>query len=229
MLRLDGLILEQGSFRLSADFAVTSNVVTAIVGPSGCGKSTLLNAMAGFLAPASGRVFWGQDDLTERPPGERPIAMLFQDNNLFPHLTVQQNVGLGIRPKLRLSADERACVAQALASVGLADMGTRKPADLSGGQQSRAALARILVGQAPLVLLDEPFAALGPGLRADMLDLVAQKLADRTVLMVSHSPSDAQRVAAQTLLISDGVAHPPQATDALFADPPAALREYLGQ
>lgn len=228
MLRFDALRLTRGDFSLSADFAVQSDVITAVIGPSGGGKSTLLNAVAGFLTPAEGRTLWNGTDMAGTPPGDRPLAMLFQDNNLFPHLTIAQNVGLGLRPALRLNADERSRVAQALAEVGLTGMGARRPAELSGGQQSRAALARVLISGAPLVLLDEPFSALGPGLRAEMLDLTAERLTGRTVLMVSHSPEDAERVAAQVILLADGQAQPPQETRALFAAPPEALQRYLG-
>lgn len=228
MLRFDDVTLTRGDFTLRADFTLRENVLSALIGPSGGGKSTLLAAVAGFLTPVSGRVLWQGTDITHTPPGARPLAMLFQDNNLFPHLTVAQNVGLGLRPGLRLPAPERARVDEALASVGLAGMGARLPRDLSGGQQSRAALARVLVSGAPLVLLDEPFAALGPGLRAEMLDLTAARLSGRTVLMVSHSPEDAQRVASEVVLIAQGTAQPPRPTQALFADPPPALRAYLG-
>ena len=118
----------------------------------------------------------------------------------------------------------------ALVRVGLADMGLRKPAELSGGQRSRVALARVLVQRRELLLLDEPFAALGPALKAEMLDLVADlaKETDTTVLMVSHDPNDARRIASQTVLVAEGVAHQPQATAELLDNPPAVLRDYLG-
>jgi thiamine transport system ATP-binding protein len=156
--------------------------------------------------------------------------MLFQDNNLFPHLTVAQNVGLGIRPALRLSADESARVSDALGRVGLAGLEARKPAELSGGQQSRAALARVLVQARPLVLLDEPFAALGPALRNEMLDLV-QELIEETqaaLIMVTHAPEDVRRVADQVIFVADGVAQQPAPAAALMSNPPPALRDYLG-
>ena len=109
-------------------------------------------------------------------------------------------------------------------------MSARKPAALSGGQQSRVALARVLARSQPLVLLDEPFAALGPALKAEMLDLVAELMtATRaTLLMVTHDPKDALRIADQTVLVADGLAHAPVDTNALFADPPEVLRQYLG-
>jgi thiamine transport system ATP-binding protein len=228
-LTLEDLVIRQGPFSLTASLSVEQGEMVAVIGPSGAGKSTLINAIAGFL-PVQGRVVLDGVDLTDKPPSDRPVAILFQDNNLFPHLTIAQNVGLGVRPDLKLSEAQNRNVKVALEKVGLADMGARKPAALSGGQQSRAALARVLVQGKPVILLDEPFAALGPALRVEMLDLVAQVAADTnaTVLMVSHAPEDARRIAGQTIVVADGKAHPPQPTDALFADPPQALVDYLG-
>ena len=156
--------------------------------------------------------------------------MLFQDNNLFPHLTVAQNVGLGMRPDLKLDGPQHRRVADAIARVGLERLEERKPGALSGGQQSRAALARVLVQNKPLILLDEPFAALGPALRVEMLKLVADLAEESgaTVLMVSHAPADARQIADQIILVAEGVAHAPVATAELLNNPPAALRDYLG-
>jgi thiamine transport system ATP-binding protein len=154
--------------------------------------------------------------------------MLFQDNNLFPHLTISQNIGLGLRPDLRLTHADRVRVTGVLDQVGLTGFEARKPGALSGGQQSRAALARVLLADRPVVLLDEPFAALGPGLRAEMLGLVRDRLEGRTMLMVTHEPEDAKRAADRVVLVADGVASGPRDTAALFADPPEALRDYLG-
>lgn len=231
MLTLDGLELARGDWRLSADFTLPEGSLAALIGPSGAGKSTLLDAVAGFLAPTRGRVLWKGRDLGPLAPGDRPVSILFQDNNLFPHLTAAQNVGLGLRPTLRLSDEESRRVEQALARTGLADFADRKPAQLSGGQQSRVALARALLRARPLLLLDEPFSALGPALRAEMLDLVAEICAETgaTLLMVSHDPSDARRISDRTIVVADGIAHPPQPTEALFANPPPALRAYLGE
>ncbi|MHA6264398.1 thiamine ABC transporter ATP-binding protein [Arenibacterium sp. CAU 1754] len=230
MLRLDRVCIENGSFRLTADLSVDVGQRVAVIGPSGSGKSTLLNGIAGFLPVTGGRIQWQGQDITQAAPGDRPVAMLFQDGNLFPHLSVAQNVGLGLRPDLKLSGDQKQAVEQALLRVGLEGMGGRKPGALSGGQQSRAALARILVQGRPLMLLDEPFAALGPALKSEMLDLVAG-LAEETgatLLMVSHDPSDARRIAQQVILVADGVALAPQDTGALLDNPPASLRDYLG-
>lgn len=230
MLRLEGVRIVQDDFALAADLAVPRGARVAVIGPSGAGKSTLLGAIAGFVPLAAGRVLWEGHDLAPLAPGARPLSILFQDNNLFPHLTVAQNVGLGLRPDLRLSRDERARVEAVLARVGLGGMGGRRPAALSGGEQGRAALARALLRGRPLLLLDEPFAALGPALKADMLALVEGIVAEAgiTLLMVTHDPRDARAIAALTILVAEGRAAPPAPTAALLADPPPALRRYLG-
>jgi thiamine transport system ATP-binding protein len=230
MLTLDNLSLRMGYFALTANVEIAVGKVTALMGPSGAGKSTLLSAIAGFLAPDAGRILWDGQDLTDMQPGERPVSMLFQDNNLFPHLTAAQNVGLGLRPDLRLSTEQSASVAGALTSVGLSGFADRKPGALSGGQQSRVTLGRILVAGRPIVLLDEPFAALGPALKDDMLDLVKAKLiaAGKTVVMVTHDPADARRIADFAAVVADGVVSAPVATDVLLDNPPPVLAAYLG-
>ncbi len=231
MLRLERLVLQQDDWRLDADLVLETGSATAVIGPSGGGKSTLLSAIAGFAGPAAGRILWDGRDLTGLPPAERPVTLLFQDHNLFAHLTAAQNVGLGLRPDLRLAPADHARVAEALATVGLEGFGLRRPAELSGGERQRVALARSLLRGRPLLMLDEPFAALGPALRAEMIDLVARLRArsGATLLMVTHQPEDALRIAPQTILLADGVAHPPAATARLLREPPAALAAYLGQ
>ncbi|SEP99674.1 ATP-binding cassette domain-containing protein [Thalassovita taeanensis] len=230
MLTLEQLRITQGDFSLTADFSVPQGARLALIGPSGAGKSTLLNLIAGYLEPTAGRVLWQGRDITGQPPGQRPVSMLFQDNNHFPHLSVAQNIGLGLRPDLRLSAAQHEQVAQALSRVGLDGLGGRKPGTLSGGQQSRAALARVLVQRRALVLLDEPFSALGPALKAEMLDLVAALVTETgaTLLMVSHDPDDARRIAPLASVVADGTVSAPMDTETLLATPPAALRAYLG-
>ncbi|WP_170413179.1 thiamine ABC transporter ATP-binding protein [Ruegeria arenilitoris] len=230
MLKLKGCVIENGKFSLRADFAVETGASVAIIGPSGAGKSTLLEAIAGFRDLKQGKIFWDGDLISNRAPGKRPLAMLFQDGNLFPHLTVEQNIALGLRPNGRLSVDEQSQVQSALDRVALPGLGDRKPAELSGGQQSRVALARVLVQRRQMLLLDEPFAALGPAMKAEMLDLVAGLLAETgtTLLMVSHDPQDARRITGQTVLVSNEQAYPPAPTRDLLDNPPPSLRDYLG-
>lgn len=230
MLALDDLHLRQGAFSLHAHWQLPEGRKVAVMGPSGAGKSTLMNALAGFLPVDAGRVLWRGQDVTRLAPGRRPIAMLFQDGNLFPHLTAWQNVALGLRPSMRLSTDEQTRVVASLERVGLGGLADRKPAALSGGQQSRVALARLLVQRRPLLLLDEPFAALGPALKSDMLDLVAALAADMqaTLLMVTHDPADARQIADDVVHVADGRADPPAPAAALLDNPPPALQAYLG-
>ena len=230
MLTLEAMTITLDGFSLSADLVVQTGARVAVLGPSGAGKSTLLNAIAGFQPLTSGRVLWVSAPMA-KGPADRPISMVFQDNNLFPHMTVFQNVALGLDPSLRLSGADRNRVEHALDRVGLAGLGDRKPARLSGGQMARVALARVLLRDKPLLLLDEPFGALGPALKAEMLALVAELVEETgaTLLMVSHDPEDARQIADQVILVADGVAHAPHATGHIFANPPEALRDYLGK
>lgn len=230
MLDLDAIRITLGTFTLRADTSLPSGGITALMGASGSGKSTILSAIAGFLTPAQGRIRIDKQDVTDLAPGARPLSVLFQDNNLFPHLSVAQNVGLGLRPDLRLDATQRQARSDVLARVGLDGMDTRLPRDLSGGQQSRAALARALLRGRPWLLLDEPFSALGPALRRDMLTLLRDtaRAEGLSVLMVTHDPDDAQAVADHTCVLADGVLADPVPTGPLFANPTPALRAYLG-
>lgn len=230
MLQLDGVRWSEGDFTLTADWSVDPGDRIAVIGPSGAGKSTLLALIAGFIAPSAGRITWLGRDLGPLAPGDRPISILFQDQNLFPHLTLTQNLGLGLSPNLRLGPDDATKIDAALTRVGLADLGNRKPGQLSGGQQSRAALARALLRARPILLLDEPFAALGPALKTEMLTLVREvALATGALtLLVTHDPADARQFARRTILVDAGRAAPPQDTETLFTHPPQALRDYLG-
>jgi len=230
MLTLDAVRIEQDGFHLSADFSLAGGTCTAVLGPSGAGKSTLINAIAGFVPVAAGTISWQGRAFQTLPPAARPLSILFQDHNLLPHLTVFQNVALGLKPSLRLNQTEVGRVTAALDRVGLSGLADRKPAQLSGGQISRAGLARVLLRDRPLILLDEPFSALGPALKNDMLDLVGDiaKHSGASVMMITHAPQDACRLCPQTLLVVDGQVAGPQDTNALLADPPPALAAYLG-
>jgi thiamine transport system ATP-binding protein len=159
------------------------------------------------------------------------MAMLFQDNNLFPHLTAERNIALAVTQHRTLTKSTRQKILTALMRVGLEGFGDYKPGQLSGGQQSRVALARVLLQDKPIVLLDEPFNALGPALKNDMLDLLQILAHERKslVLMVTHNPEDALRIAHETLLVSDEQVSLPVSTPDLLANPPPALATYLGK
>ncbi len=215
--------------RFDAQFPTAS--FTAVIGPSGGGKSTLLNLIAGFEAPLGGRVLIDGTDVTALPPDQRPVSMIFQDNNVFAHLDLWQNVALGVSPSLRLDAAQKARVDAALAEVGLAALAHRKPGEVSGGERQRVAVARALVRDRPVLLLDEAFAALGPALRRDMLDLVKamQQARHLTVVMVTHQPEDALAAASHTAFLENGHIVALRPTAELFAaeDLPG-LKCYLG-
>jgi thiamine transport system ATP-binding protein len=231
MLRVEGLSFRYEDKVMVFDLAVARGECLALLGPSGAGKSALLSLIAGFEQPLSGRVLIGGADVTGRAPADRPVTSLFQEHNLFAHLTAGQNVGLGLDRGLRLDAAQNRAVTQALARVGLDGLEQRRPAQLSVGQRQRVALARSLVRDKPLLLLDEPFSALDPGLRLEMLDLVRQLQAERalTVVMVSHNPLDARRIAGRSAFVSDGRILAAGPTEALLAArEPAALRTFLG-
>ena len=157
--------------------------------------------------------------------------MVFQENNVFAHLTVEQNVGLGRSPSLRLSAIDQHDIAAALARTGLGGKARRLPRELSGGERQRVALARVLVRDKPVLLLDEPFASLGPALREEMLDLVKDLHHERrmTVLFVTHQPEDALRLAHDLAFVEDGtIAAIGLAADFFGPDGPAAFVHYIG-
>src|SRR5690606_36368463 len=193
---LDRVRFSYGEAEMHFDIEFRAGAVTAVMGPSGSGKSTLLNLVAGFETPQTGRVLIGVRDVSALSPASRPVSMVFQENNLFAHLDVASNVGLGRSPSLRLSEDDRKMISGALERTGLTGKEQRLPRELSGGERQRVALARVLVRNRPVLLLDEPFGSLGPALRADMLDLLAGVQAERrmTVLFVTHQPEDARRV-----------------------------------
>lgn len=229
---LDHVRFSYGETSLAFDVEIPRGAIAAVIGPSGSGKSTLLNLIAGFETPDSGRIVIDGRDVTALPPSARPVSMVFQENNLFAHLSVEANVGLGLSQSLRLSAGNQATIVEALERTGLAGKGKRLPRELSGGERQRVAIARVLVRDRPVLLLDEPFASLGPALREEMLDLVTALHAERrpTVLLVTHHPEDAERIADRVVFLEDGtVAASGAAVDFFGNTGPEAFRRYAGR
>ena len=205
-IRLEKIALQLGTKRFSFDIAMTDGAITALTGPSGSGKSTLLNLIAGFEIPESGRILIAGEDVTHAHPSKRPISLVFQDNNLFAHLDLVTNIGLGVDPSLKLSREDRVRISQSLERVGLAGFETRKPGTLSGGERQRAAFARVLVRKRPVLLMDEPFAALDPELRSSMASLLLDlhRETGNTVVIVSHDRAEVQKLADVVVAVDDG-------------------------
>ncbi|WP_231711284.1 ABC transporter ATP-binding protein [Xanthobacter dioxanivorans] len=177
-----------------------------LLGPSGCGKTTLLNLIAGFLETDGGEIFISGRLMTETPPYDREIGVVFQNYALFPHMSVAKNVGYGLRMRGVPRREIEARVAEALALVKLSAFGDRKPRQLSGGQQQRVALARALVIRPKVLLLDEPFSALDKNLRGAMqveLKEIQRKLGVTTIF-VTHDQSEALSMSDRIAVMSDG-------------------------
>jgi thiamine transport system ATP-binding protein len=206
MLVIENCRLSWPDFVADYSLTVKAGHLCAVIGPSGGGKTTLLHMIAGFETPESGSLTLGGQNLLPLAPAKRPVAIVFQDHNLFPHLNVAQNVGLGLRPSLRLAHDEKLLIEETLEAVGLEGFDSRRPGEMSGGQRQRVALARALVSGRPLILLDEPFSSLDPTLRRDMILLVDEMRRKRpvTILMTIHTPEDAADVADQMAFVADG-------------------------
>lgn len=205
-IRIDHVEKSLGQKRFTYDLDLDGGGIVAVTGASGSGKSTLFHLIAGFETPDSGRILLDGAEMAGLGPGERPLTYIFQDHNLFAHLDVATNVGIGISPLLRLSPADRAEISDSLSKVGLAGFEKRMPQALSGGERQRVAFARALVRRRPLLLLDEPFASLDEGLRSDMGDLLAQlqRTTGILVLVISHDAREIARLAGRVVAIDAG-------------------------
>jgi len=229
-LRVSGLSKRFGQVTAldGLDLEVREGEFLALLGGSGSGKSTLLRLVAGFEVADAGQISIAGQDMAGRPPRDRPCAMMFQSYALFPHLSVAENVGYGLR---RAGTFSDARVRELLGLVGLESLGARRPAQLSGGQQQRVALARALARQPPLLLLDEPLAALDAGLRgqtgAELRRL--QRRTGTSFVLVTHDQEEALGLADRIAVLAAGrVAQigPPQEVYARPAN--RYVAEFLG-
>lgn len=230
MISLEAVTFRYEAMLMSFDLKVARDEFMAIIGPSGAGKSTLLSLIAGFEVLLSGRIRIAGVDMAHAPPDRRAVSMIFQDNNSFAHLDVFTNVALGVSPSLALNEAQRARVADALDRVGLTRYRSRRPTEISGGERQRIAIARALVRDRPVLLLDEPFTALGPALRREMLDLLVAIQRERglTVLMVTHQPEDARYAASKIAFVDNGkVTHVLPTPEFFASNPPSEIEAYL--
>jgi thiamine transport system ATP-binding protein len=190
-----------------------------------------LNLVAGFLVPRAGQILLDGIAIETASVASRPVSIVFQQHNLFPHLDLYTNVALGVDPSLRLNRAQADAVANALDQLGLSDLQQRKPGELSGGQRQRVTLARVLVRKRKILLLDEAFAALGPALRAELIGLVRNLVRDNNMhaLLVSHQPRDALLASARTAFICAGKVIALEQTGILLEHSQLPeVRDYLG-
>ncbi len=178
----------------------------SLLGPSGCGKTTLLKMVAGLLEADGGEVWVGDENLTDVPSESRKFAMVFQQSLLFPHKTIEDNVAFGLKMQKVGKKQRLKAAADMLEHVGLSGFGSRYPDELSGGQQQRVALARALVANPRVLLMDEPFSALDPGLREEMRELLSriQKEFRVTVLFVTHDRDEAFALSDRIAVMGEG-------------------------
>lgn len=197
---------EQPAVR-SIDLDIEPGTLVSLLGSSGCGKTTTLRMVAGLVRPTSGSILFDNADVTEVRTENRPVAMVFQKSLLFPHMTIAENVGFGLRLRKVPSADIKRRVGEMLSLVQLDGFGARRVGELSGGQEQRVSLARALIVEPKVLLLDEPLSALDANLRVQMRDLVrsVQQQIGVTTIFVTHDQEEAVNISDRIALLVDGV------------------------
>lgn len=198
MLNIENLQLTLDGWPLRYDMQIETGEIVAIQGISGVGKTTLLNLIGGYLQADSGAIKWNQKSINNLAVEQRPVSMLFQDHNLFEHISVLDNLSLGFTTSAPIDA-----ITNAARHLGVDQQLKKKPATLSGGQRQRIALIRTLLRPDPIVLLDEPFAELDPATRekAALWTRAQAKSAGKTVLLVTHQDEDVERVADRRMIL----------------------------
>ena len=209
MLKLEALTFHhsdsQGDQNYSFDLVGRAGEIVGLTGRSGSGKSTCLDLIAGFLTPVAGTVEVDGTNINARPPGQRPVTILFQNNNLFEHLGVRENVALGVNPSLKLTPAENDQVAGALSKVGLGDMLKRSAASLSGGEQQRVAVARAIAKRPQVLLCDEPTGALDSKTGTGVLEAIERVNREfgTTTAVITHNAAIAD-MADRVVVFGDG-------------------------
>ena len=185
----------------SVSFQLNVGEILLIMGPSGIGKTTLLNILAGFNSPCSGELTWNGKNLLNLPVWERPISFLFQEDNLFEHLNCRTNLRFSFSPSARVTRNQDLIIDQTLKEFGILHLIERMPRTLSGGEQQRIALARAILKEDPIILLDEPFSALDDENRSVAIDFVANiaQKHHRIIIAVSHNYLDVEAMGASCL------------------------------
>lgn len=204
-LQLHNVVKTYASFAVRVpELRIEQGELFALLGPSGCGKTTLLKLIAGLLTPDQGSIYWGEREMTQVSPEKRRFSMVFQQPLLFPHMNALDNISFGLRMQKvpRHECTERAI--QMLSAVGLSGLGHRLPTELSGGQQQRVSLARALITNPDLLLMDEPFSALDRNLRQEMRTLTLRLQREVTILFVTHDQEEAYLLADRIIVMKAG-------------------------
>ena len=206
MIKLENISLKLDNFRTKFTVEIKKGEWVGIIGQSGAGKSTFLNLIAGFAQPEVGSLLINNIEMRDLPASERSISSLFQDNNLFPHLSVYQNIAIAIKPNLKLHDNEKKKIFEIIEYLNLSSKIHSSIGTLSGGERQRVALGRVMSSDKKILLLDEPFSQLDPNLRIEMLELL-KKIREKkniTIIMAIHTPAEAIDFVSRFLLIKKG-------------------------
>ena len=207
MLKIDKLTCSFGSFNTNFSFKILKSGIVGVVGRSGSGKSTLLNLIAGFIEPQSGKIIYNDSNLNDLEPSQRDLSILFQNFNNFDHLSIFENIILGIDPQMKKTTDNFRIVRDILKKLSInLDMETKLNL-LSGGEQQRVSIARCLIRKKSLLLLDEPFNSLDPGLRNNLYkDVVsmAKKTPNQLTLISSHLIEELKKITNSFIFLHKG-------------------------
>lgn len=234
MISIENVTKSFGAVQALQETSLTieANEFFALLGPSGCGKTTLLRMMAGFEEPTTGRIIIDGEDMHRVPPNKRPVNMVFQSYAVFPHMSVADNVGYGLRVTGVARSEIDRAVAAALDQVGLGGFAARKPDQLSGGQRQRVALARALVKRPKVMLLDEPLSALDAKLREAMqLELAKLQLdVGITFVIVTHDQDEALSMADRIAVMSAGQVRQVGSPAAIYEQPKSRfVADFIGK
>ena len=206
MIKLENISVKLDNFRTKFTVEINKGEWVGIIGQSGAGKSTFLNLIAGFAQPEEGSLLINNTEMRNLPASKRSISSLFQDNNLFPHLSVYQNIAIAIKPNLKLHDNEKKKIFEIIEYLNLSSKTHSSIGTLSGGERQRVALGRVMSSDKKILLLDEPFSQLDPNLRIEMLELI-KKIREKkkiTIIMAIHTPAEAINFVSRFLMIEEG-------------------------
>tara|TARA_B100000424_G_C22896390_1_gene476764 strand:+ start:640 stop:1308 length:669 start_codon:yes stop_codon:yes gene_type:complete len=206
MIKLENISIKLDNFRTKFTVEINKGEWVGIIGQSGAGKSTFLNLIAGFAQPEVGSLLINNTEVRNLSASKRSISSLFQDNNLFPHLSVYQNIAIAIKPNLKLHENEKGKIFEIIEYLNLSSKIHSSIGTLSGGERQRVALGRVMSSDKKILLLDEPFSQLDPNLRIEMLELI-KKIREKkkiTIIMAIHTPAEAIDFVSRFLLIKEG-------------------------